>query len=528
MPPQKQLIKVSLERADRVKKASLNYNEWVGRLKKLNQHQKDAVCAILAGKEKGFVLYFGTGSGKTRTAITAAEQFGGAIIVCPATLASNWRNEIEKWGAKGKYKIVSYQKFHTSPIDVKGQFVIVDEAHYYRNATGDMSKIFLREIKKAYKILFLTGTPLYNQPYDLAVLINPLLPATAAKLPTTADGYEQEFGKHPERFAERVKNYVIYYKPDNDPVNYPKVTEKLIKVKALTHQEEQYKALEDKNLSKLVQLSELIKARVGEISAKNEEGIKKAIKGLTTYAITARQIANSSNANKTIDSPKVRRIIDFLTMARNRKKRVLVFSQFLAGGLYPIAEQLKRNNIRFNMYTGKQTKKERDAMVKSYNDGSIRVMLLSSAGGEGLDLKNTDAVVILEPHWNNQKAAQAIGRAARFQSHKPKSKVQVIHFLTTFPKAKMKGIELAMHKIATDKQVKIEAVSIHLARLSQEVMAQRRSKCGIVVGQHRSRSRSRSRSKSKSKSAVQVVYGPKPRFGPELPPGHRRKPISIE
>lgn len=76
------------------------------------------------------------GSGKTRSAITAAEQFGGAIVIVPATLLANWRQELKKWASNGKYKLMSFHDFNNHPVDLGGQVVILDEAHFYRNQSG--------------------------------------------------------------------------------------------------------------------------------------------------------------------------------------------------------------------------------------------------------------------------------------------------------------------------------------------------------------------------------------------------------
>jgi len=52
-------------------------------------------------------------------------------------------------------------------------------------------------------------------------------------------------------------------------------------------------------------------------------------------------------------------------------------------------------------------------------DGSqIKVILLSSAGAEGIDLFNIRTVLILEPNWDEETIQQIIGRAIRQCSHK--------------------------------------------------------------------------------------------------------------
>ena len=52
-------------------------------------------------------------------------------------------------------------------------------------------------------------------------------------------------------------------------------------------------------------------------------------------------------------------------------------------------------------------------------DGSvIKVILLSSAGAEGIDLMNMRTVLILEPYWDEEMIKQIVGRAIRQCSHK--------------------------------------------------------------------------------------------------------------
>ena len=49
--------------------------------------------------------------------------------------------------------------------------------------------------------------------------------------------------------------------------------------------------------------------------------------------------------------------------------------------------------------------------------GDLKVLLISGAGAEGLDLKGTQLVQIMEPHWNEARIKQVIGRGVRHQSH---------------------------------------------------------------------------------------------------------------
>ena len=149
-------------------------------------------------------------------------------------------------------------------------------------------------------------------------------------------------------------------------------------------------------------------------------------------------------------------------------------------GVDQIAAALKERNIKYGRYTGKEKMSEREQLVKDYNADKVHVMLLSSAGSEGLDLKRTGIVIVTEPHWNWSWSRQSIGRAARFQSHPPNSKVQVYKLITRFPKAKMGGIELAgMVKIADDKQKRIDSALVcsYYHRIPEDRPKLRRPRC---------------------------------------------------
>ena len=49
--------------------------------------------------------------------------------------------------------------------------------------------------------------------------------------------------------------------------------------------------------------------------------------------------------------------------------------------------------------------------------GNIKVIMITKAGAEGLDLKNVRNVHIMEPYWYETRIQQVIGRAARYNSH---------------------------------------------------------------------------------------------------------------
>jgi superfamily II DNA/RNA helicase len=118
-------------------------------------------------------------------------------------------------------------------------------------------------------------------------------------------------------------------------------------------------------------------------------------------------------------SPKVQTAIKRLTesMEKNPEHRAIVYSNFLDAGISPYEAALKKRNIPYGKFTGEVSKSERDRIVQDYNAGKLKALLLSSAGGEGLDLKGTRQIQILDPHWNKEKLEQVIARGIRYKSH---------------------------------------------------------------------------------------------------------------
>ena len=86
--------------------------------------------------------------------------------------------------------------------------------------------------------------------------------------------------------------------------------------------------------------------------------------------------------------------------------------------------------FRYIEYHGGIDKEQRFKNVEQYNvienkDGSvIKIIMISPAGAEGLSLKNTRQVHIVEPYWHEVRIKQMIGRAIRLCSHKDLPKDQ--------------------------------------------------------------------------------------------------------
>ena len=116
-------------------------------------------------------------------------------------------------------------------------------------------------------------------------------------------------------------------------------------------------------------------------------------------------------------------------------------------------------NHYFSLYTGTETVEQKEIIRNIYNNDfkkvpnhvqtqlselfpnktnlhgeMIKVLMITSSGAEGIDLKNTRFVHIMEPYWHHVRINQVIGRARRICSHSDLPKhlqtVQVFLYLT--------------------------------------------------------------------------------------------------
>lgn len=84
----------------------------------------------------------------------------------------------------------------------------------------------------------------------------------------------------------------------------------------------------------------------------------------------------------------------------------------------------KYDNFRYIEYHGAIDRPIREQNKKIFNNIEniygrvIKIIMLSPAGAEGITLKNTRQVHILEPFWNEARIEQIMGRAVRFCVHK--------------------------------------------------------------------------------------------------------------
>jgi hypothetical protein len=87
------------------------------------------------------------------------------------------------------------------------------------------------------------------------------------------------------------------------------------------------------------------------------------------------------------------------------------------------ANRPNKSEKRFAVYSGEEDEETREKLRAVYNSPDnkygeeLMALLVTSAGAEGIDLKNIRQVHIMEPFWHDMRINQVIGRANRYLSH---------------------------------------------------------------------------------------------------------------
>jgi len=160
------------------------------------------------------------------------------IIVCPATIKSNWYNEIQDWVINppsvqilqgknpytitGDILIINYDILPTwigTLISLKPQIVITDEAHYYKNNAAKRTKAAKALIKISPHFIPISGTPIINRPIEFFNMLNLLAPSLfpnrwkfghkycAAK--HTGFGWDLSGASHTKELYESINNVLM-------------------------------------------------------------------------------------------------------------------------------------------------------------------------------------------------------------------------------------------------------------------------------------------------------------------------------
>ncbi len=359
------------------------YQEWG--VKYILHQQK-----VLLGDEMGL--------GKTVQAIAAMVSLRNTgathfMVVCPASVLTNWCREIRKmsrlsvtkihgvgrssalrsWIKTGGTAVTTYET--TSHISFPEGFgfsmLVVDEAHYAKNPEAKRTKNIKLLCQSADRLLFMTGTPLENSVGEMYQLIKMLQPSVAYAIQD-----KLSLSSAPQ-FRKAIAP--VYYRRKRDEV--------------------------------LTELPELIESREWCTMYNVERAVyENALRNGSGNYAEARRL--SWNVGEGERSSKAERLLELVEEARAEGRKVLVFSFFL-DTIRRVKSLLKESCL--NPINGSVTLQRRQEIIDEFEKAPAGTVLAAQiqAGGTGLNIQSASVVIICEPQFKPSIENQAISRAYR-------------------------------------------------------------------------------------------------------------------
>lgn len=388
----------------------------------------------------GGILADDMGLGKTIQCIAfilsekeTKKDAGPSLVVAPASLVYNWRNEIRKFAPSLKTEVLAgtpqerseflkssegadilITSYPTLRRDIEFyrendfHILILDEAQAVKNYATKASRA-VREVKADIRFA-LSGTPIENSIDELWAIFQAVMPGF---FPSQASFRKIE----PEKIAKMIRPFLLRRVKKDVLKELPEKVETIL-----------YSELTKEQKTVYLAYLERIKKETAE-SLQAEGFGKNRIKilaGLTRL----RQLCCHPALfleNYKGDSGKLQQLVEFVGNAIENGRRLLIFSQFTSM-LAIIRENLEEAGIGLFYLDGQTAPKERVEMADRFNNGEKDVFLISlKAGNTGLNLTGADTVILYDLWWNPAVEEQAAGRAHRIGQ---KNVVQVIRMVS--------------------------------------------------------------------------------------------------
>jgi SWI/SNF-related matrix-associated actin-dependent regulator 1 of chromatin subfamily A len=412
------LPKASIIKDNTVKDVVIDYEKYSHRPPL--SHQKEAIQKLVENKR--YILADDMGLGKTTSTIIGALETGAKkiLIICPATLKINWKREIENYSdrsvyiAEGKnfstehdFVIINYdiiKNFHdpkkkddSEILRANFDLVVVDEAHYIKNAQAQRTKLINDIVKNVDRIWLLTGTPMTSRPIDyynlLSLVDSPVAKNWMAYVIRYCQGYQFKVGSRKvwnvmgasnlEELRDRTSGLTLR-RLKEDVLDLP---DKIITPVYLRLKSKEYEEV------------------MGEYYNWYEKNPEES-KSLTV------QFTKLTKVRQIIANEKIAQTIELTENILEQDKKVIIFCNFTES-LNKIVEHFGKSAVKVD---GSMSKPERQHSVDEFQDNpKVKVFVGNiKAAGVGLTLTAGEAVVMNDLSFLPSDHAQAEDRAYRY------------------------------------------------------------------------------------------------------------------
>lgn len=402
----------------------------------LFEYQKEGIR--FAATRKSVIIADEMGLGKTIQAIGAAIQkkelfgFKKVLVVCPASLKAQWKNEIEKFSnetavvvqgfphereqlyktSDATFLIVNYEtvlRDQRAIARASFDFLILDEAQRVKNfetkTAGAIKQL------NAKHTLIITGTPIENKLIDLFSLVGvmddeflgPLWEFSYQHCLFDPERIHKINGYFNLQALKDKMSQILLRRTKTEVISQlPRVQQHEVKV-GMTSLQQDYHASYARGLVQIVHKKFLTPYD---------------LKKMQLLLASMRMVCDSTFLvdETTNDSPKLEELKYILLEKldiKNENRKIIIFSEWTKVHKI-IGKMLRDNNIGFTELNGKVPVPRRGELIRRFETSeTCKVFLSTEAGGSGLNLQVADTMINFELPWNPAKKNQRIGRIDR-------------------------------------------------------------------------------------------------------------------
>ena len=382
---------------------------------KLFPHQQRVVDHMLT--HRGLVAVHDTGSGKTIAAISSAaalqEQIKDlhTIVITQVSIMKQFQEEVAKLSLKNvafytpKGFAIAMNSTNEKPY-LDNTFLIVDEAHNVRTnikinmkdevVSGQQAYFIIKAAHLVKKVLLLTATPVINDPFDiynLVMMVEGIHPDESIN----KDAFNKAI-QDKQDFKDFFGCKTSFYSPSfNTEGLAVRNDEQIIEFVMSNEYYKVYKQIENHHIT-------------GDVQVMIDTDAEKD----SFYTVLRRAVNADLDGEH---NPKIEWVKEFLEEQVANNNKSIVYSNWKSAGMNLVKKALDQINVNYVCISGEMKEDARYKAMCDYNSDKALVLLITKAGSEGLDLKGTRNVVLLESNWHAASEKQIIGRAIRQGSH---------------------------------------------------------------------------------------------------------------
>ena len=421
------------------------------------------------------------------------------------------------------YRFMGYRKFanYIQQLkrleDLEHSMIVIDEAHNIKDESKGFTPSKALDLitkKTTVKLLLLSATPMFNDPGEIIWMLNLLNRNDKRYELKESDIFLNGVLKESEipRLIHHMRGYVSFVKGEN-PFTFPyRVYPSYFQTKipsptkpfAITfdedksmdvmktqvcpvtlqpHQQKAYdKVVQTASASKSLSMSDSFPLlTVLNMSYPEGTSLNYLEKFGNKYDYYKKSVRCFDPDQIMNYSAKINAICEQI---KKSEGIVLIYSQFLEEGVIPMALALESMGItsdtplfkravksgpyKYCMLTGRPslTPHPEESIkilnsLENRNGDLLKVVLITKAASEGVDLKNVRQIHIMDPWWNLNRIEQTIGRGIRLCSHKdlPFEKRNAQIFLYTSYVGESETVDHYIYRFAEKKANRIGKIT---------------------------------------------------------------------